>query len=511
MIVRELVTKLGFKTDPKQIEGFESKVKSAKVAVLALTAAVTAATTAIFLLVNSAAKTGDELDKVKDVLGLTIKQIQLLGGAAALSGVEHEGFITAMQFFAKAVGMARMGMMEQLRAFQLLGISLRGANGQLKSQHELLMEVANGFTKVKNTQDKAALAQILFSRSGGRMINMFKDGSKGLKDLMATVAKYGFIMDEKGVKQSAEFTDKMFLAKFAIKSLKDQIGLALMPTFKKLLDQFLKWINANKKMLTLKIEEFFIAMLKVTKAVGKVFVFLITTISNFIAIIKTFNQEFGIALKLLEVFIALRIVSKMKMIISAFSMLKAGVALLFSPIGLLVAGFLAFLLVLDDINAYIHGRDSLIGRFIKEFPRVAKAIGQAVKPIKAYITYFIIDPLEFIIFLIKKIRSEFYKLSPIIGGYGKKSPLALAQMATMAPRGTITGMLEEYKPLAWGRGISATAGSNVNINTNVNLAVPAGTPTDQQSFLISSAHDAFHSGFTKEIKKALTVFPEVEK
>lgn len=509
MIVRELVTKLGFKTDQKKVEGFESRVKSVKVAVVALAAAVTATTVAIFALVDSAAKTGDELDKIKDVVGLTVKQIQLLGGAAELAGVQHEGFITAMQFFAKAVGMARMGMMQQLRAFQMLDISLTGTNGKVKSQIQLFYEVAEAMSKVKNVQDKAALAQIFFSRSGGKMINMFHGGIKGLKELMAKIAKYGFLMDDAAVKRSAEFTDSLALAKLAVKTLKDKIGDALMPTFKKLTDQFLAWLAVNKKMLALRVEEFFIIMLKVTKAVGKVFIFLIRTITNIIAVIKTFNKEFGIALKLLEAFIALKIAMKIKLIMSAFSALKAGIALLFSPIGLIVAGFLAFLLVLDDVNAYIHGKDSLIGRFMKEFPKVSAAIGKAVKPIKDFITTYIIDPFKEILALVDKIQSKIDKLFPGMAERARKGyPLGLGTRIT---RGALGLPYLEMGPTPIGAGAPVAAGSNININTNVNLGVPAGTPADQQAFLISSAHDAFHDGFTKEIKKALTVFPEVEK
>lgn len=505
MLVRELVTKFGFKTDETKVKSFDSSIKSATIAVTALVAAVTSATTAIFFLVRSAAKTGDELDKIKDVVGLTTKQIQLLSGAAELSGVAHDNFIISLQFFAKSVGMARMGMMEQMRAFQMLGISLRGANGQLKTQHELLLEVADGFqNRLTNSQDRATVAQLLFSRGGGRMINMLQTGSAGIQKLTNRVDQYGFIMDGKGVKQSAKFTDQMFLAGFAVKSLKDQIGLKLMPVFGEMLKQFLNWVKINKQIIVQDITKFFKGIIVVTKGVAKVFGFLIATINNLVAIFKKFNQEFGIGFKLLEAFMVLQIVIKINLITKAFAALEAVLAIIEAPIVLISAAFVALLLIFDDINAYMEGKDSLIGRFVKDFPNATKAIGFAIKPIKTFLEDYIIDPLEWILHLIDEIQAKFMTLAP-----KGIMPAGTGSVIQAAP---FTGLPTlDFGGAPWGSGAPIKSANNININTNVNLGVPAGTPDEQKSFLISSAKDAFHSNFSNEIKKALTVFPGVEK
>lgn len=507
MKVRDLVTELRFKTDDKKIESFDAKIKSVTIAVTALAASLAAATTAAFMFVKSAAATGDELDKIKNVVGLTTEEIQLLSGAAALAGVEHNNLIVSLQFFAKSVGMARQGMAQQLNAFKMLDVSLRGANGLVKTQHELLLDVADGFKNLKTQQDKAVVSQMLFSRGGGKMLNLFAEGREGINKLTAEVSKYAFIMNEKAVKDSADFTDAMFLMNLAIKGLKDQIGLALMPIFKKFVKQTLEWIVVNRKMLALRIKEFFKAIIFVTEKLVKVFQFIANTVSFLTSVFKVFNNEFHYTIVLLEALLALQLVRKIKLIGSAFRAMKAGMAILFSPIGLITAGFLALLLVLDDINAYSEGKDSLLGRFVKEYPKLAAAFA----PMKQFITQFLIDPLLMVLKLINRIKADLkipkFKPISLAGGFQAIGPER--QLGHIPGIGEYLNILR-HRASASGATIAAGAG-NVSINTTVNLAVPEGTTSSQQSFLISSAHDAFESSFSKVMKSTLVSFPGVEK
>ena len=159
MIVRELITKLGFKTDTNSINKFEKNVNSAKMSIVALTAAITVAATAVFLFVESAAKAGDKLDKLRDIIGMTTKDYQLLEGAANLAGIENEEFTKSLQLFARSIGMARQGMSQYIKEFAILGINMRDGNGQLKKNKELLLEVADAFQhKLKNNVDRAKSA-----------------------------------------------------------------------------------------------------------------------------------------------------------------------------------------------------------------------------------------------------------------------------------------------------------------------------------------------------------------
>jgi len=164
---------------------------------------------------------------------------------------------------------------------------------------------------------------------------------------------------------------------------------------------------------------------------------------------------------------------------------------------------IALLLLLDDVATYFKGGDSLIGRFMQRFPKVVAAISSAIKPIKSAIYTYIIDPLNLIISIIHKIQSIVYKMLPFKGilGVGPTIVKHLFTTTTFLP--SIANMFAHPSV--------AAASHQVNVNTHVAVTVPHGTTTEQQSFLQSAAKDAFHSNFSNEIRKALTVFPGVEK
>lgn len=513
MIVRELITKLGFKTDTAKLHSFEENVDGAKTAVLALTAAITAAVTATFLFVESAAKAGDRLDKLRDIIGFTTKDYQLLEGAASLAGIENESFAKSLQLFSRSIGMARQGMSEQIKQFAILGINLSASNGHLKSNKELLLEVADAFkNKLTNNVDRATIAQLLFGRAGMRMINFLERGRKGIKASMDEYNKYAFILDKKAIKASQEFTDRQFLLSAAFKGLKNEIGVGMMPVLKKLINQTLEWIAANRKLITSALLSFFKAMLFVTVKLGKAIEFLFKVAKNLIDIWKHLNSVFGNSMKMLTGLLVILWIAKMRLF---KNLLTGGLALarfIVTPVGLITAAIVGLLLVLDDVAVYMSGGKSIIGSLFTKFPKFKKGI----ENLGTLINDFIIQPLTAIDHLIRSIMGLLDKL------FGKDQGIQNAAMRRLSRSFAIPQIVSmitaKTGPHEAAAQISGAAGSNtiahhrnVNFNTSVALTVPPGTSEMQQSFIKQSAEQLFEPIFKKKLRDALTVFPEVEQ
>lgn len=507
MIVRELITKLGFKTDTNSINKFEDNVKSAKSTILAFTAAITTASTAVFLFVESAAKAGDRLDKLRDTIGFTTRSYQLLEGAANLAGIENEEFSKSMRLFGRAIGMARQGMSQYIKELAILGINIRGSDGQLKSNKELLFEVADAFqNKLTNSVDRAAVANLLFGRAGGKMINFLEKGRAGIAEAVKEFGKYAFVLDKKAIKQSQVFRDSQFLLSAAMKGLKNEIGIGLMPVVQKMMDQTLKWVAVNRKLIVSGLMKFFKVMIFLAKALGKAIAIVVDIVKGAISIWQHLNAAFGRTLQIATALVALNLLLKLKMI---RNLLSGGIGLIkfiASPLGLISVAIVGLLLVLDDLAVYLTGGKSLIGMVVKKFPAVGGVIKKGLLAMKFLIDLTIIGPLRVVKSLIDFIINH-------IKGVSKISSALIATIPALQVVGDVKKIINFVggsPHAALAGAVHSSSSKSVNVNTSVNVTVPAGTPDDQKGFIHRAVKKEFEPAMQRILVNALAAFPAVE-
>ena len=125
----------------------------------------------------------DELAKQSGMLGLTVNQLQQLQFAASQTGVTTAELNKGLERFSRSISEASTGIGVGKRSFEALGITLAKSDGSLKSTDELLAEVADRFSQIKDPADRVRIAVDLFGRAGAGMVNTLRDGSAGLKAL----------------------------------------------------------------------------------------------------------------------------------------------------------------------------------------------------------------------------------------------------------------------------------------------------------------------------------------
>lgn len=487
MVLRELVTILGFKADDKALVSYESEMAKLKKSMLAIVGVATAVGTALFTVANSAAKAGDELDKTLKLVGLTAKQFQLLRGAGELSGITPELLTTSLEIFNRNIGMARQGMQMSLKPFQTLGVSLRDSNGNLKTTYQLTLDVADAFSKLKNTADKTAVSQEMYGRGGLSLINLLDGGASSIKELMGEFEKYTYLIDDKAIKSSAKFRDQLFLMETAIKGVKNEIGIVLIPGINAIIKKILEWYVANKKLVDQDIKKTIDSIATAFKWLGYILDTIISAanevVSVFQSLIDNLTPLESKIIKITGIVIALSI---------AFNAIPLSIA--------------AIILVLDDINVYMKGGDSLIGRFAKSHPKLLSALKETFKAIKFILYDSIIHPLEIIWRLLKEIDKMLGNLSEFVDlfkGINKIVQTAGgAQQAYLGQAGFSTTAFA---------GASMPTNKNMNVNTTIHMTVPAGTASAQQDYLKQSAANIFDTMFTDELNKTLISFQRLEQ
>jgi hypothetical protein len=111
--------------------------------------------------------------------------------------------------------------------FTQLGVSL--ADVRKGDTQKVLLEAADGFAKIRNPAQRAALAQQLFARQGQALAPLLYKGSKAIQEQLDTADKYGATLDGKTTKSVGELIAQQREMGIAMDGVKIKLGSALMP------------------------------------------------------------------------------------------------------------------------------------------------------------------------------------------------------------------------------------------------------------------------------------------
>lgn len=207
--------------------------------------AVGAAAGGVFALANSTAELGDNVAKTADKLGMGIQELQEYRYAAERSGIASNTFDMATQRMIRRLAEAAQGTGEAQGALRELGLDAR-ALGEMTPDQQMAV-LADALQGVESQSDRVRLAFKLFDSEGVAMVNMLKDGSKGLNQLRADARATGYVLDEEAARSAEKFKDRMLDAKLAMAGVKNTIGSALMPSITDLMTTFSGYVKDNRK------------------------------------------------------------------------------------------------------------------------------------------------------------------------------------------------------------------------------------------------------------------------
>jgi hypothetical protein len=208
--------------------GKRSEVTLGKVtkATAALALGVATALTAVGL---SAAKTIDEFGKMSQKTGVSTEALSELAYAAEISDVSLQSLQKSMNKLSKAAVDASTGSKELTAAFKVIGVSVKEADGSLKSTDKLLFELADRFSEFEDGPGKAALALKLLGKSGVDMIPFLNQGSAALRELMMEGRAFGQTITDEAAKAADQFNDNLDKLKKAAQGVVSQAIQQLLP------------------------------------------------------------------------------------------------------------------------------------------------------------------------------------------------------------------------------------------------------------------------------------------
>lgn len=200
-----------FETGLKKAKGgLSSFARDAAAAGAAAGTAFAGASAALGVMSKGAIDAADELAKTSQKIGVSVEELSRLKHAADLSDVSLAALATGLKKLSQNMADVSAGSGEAARrAFEALGISVVDSEGKLKSNTEVLREVADKFAGLEDGVGKTAAAVGIFGRSGADLIPLLNSGSAGLAEMAAEADKLGLTIDTKTARSAEAFNDNL--------------------------------------------------------------------------------------------------------------------------------------------------------------------------------------------------------------------------------------------------------------------------------------------------------------
>jgi hypothetical protein len=194
--------------------------------------------------VRAATDYGDSAFKTAQKVGMQVEEWQKLAYAAELAGVGNDRLASGMAKFDKVLAAASSGTGGAARAFKDLGIQIKDAAGKIRAPQDILADVSNVFSRVRDGAEKSALAQELFGKSGAQLIPLLNSGAKGLEKMGREAGDMGLVLSGEAAKACEKFNDNLHRVNKSVLGLKIQIGAALAPVLEKVINKITAGIKA---------------------------------------------------------------------------------------------------------------------------------------------------------------------------------------------------------------------------------------------------------------------------
>lgn len=305
------------------------------------------------------AQSADAAAKMSRAMGISVERYQEFAHGAQLSGTAIEEVQNGTMQLGKRARDASVGQKKQAQAFKDLGIEIKDANGELRNQDELLLDLADRFAEMPNGTKKTALAMEVMGRSGAKLIPFLNEGRKGILAMGQEARQLGLVLSKEAAKSAEQFNDEMLRAKSAVIGVRNQLAAQLLPSITDLARRFQTWYREG---------------------------------DNAKRLLEGIKTAAKAAAAALATMVAIKVGGQMAKLVTAVgagirALRLLGASALFAKlkVALLNAAILLIPLIIEDLYTFAMGGDSLIGEAFGDpkeaegFRKILLDVGAALK------------------------------------------------------------------------------------------------------------------------------------
>lgn len=222
-----------------------SGAKTVVAAGAAIGAAATAAGAAIYGIAKDAAGTTDEIDKMSQKIGISREEYQELAFVCSQSGTDVNKLQGGMKTLTNSIDSAVNGGKTATAMFDKLGISVKNADGSVRSQEEVLNDAVRALQGMEDGTEKAALATDLFGKAGTELMPLLNSEAGSFDEMRQQAHDLGLVLSDEAVDAGVHLTDTIDQCERSFKSIVTQIGVAVMP----LVQSAAEWVLSNMPLI----------------------------------------------------------------------------------------------------------------------------------------------------------------------------------------------------------------------------------------------------------------------
>lgn len=187
-------------------------------------------------IVKSAISTADRVDELSKRLGISVESLSRLDYVASQSGTSIEAFGTSMRMIAQNINTGS-------DAYEKLGVNIREADGQLKSQEQILLETIRALQRMPAGTEKAALALRALGRNSMQLNEVLGMTEDEFDALMKRSDELGLTLNSNVTTAAQQIADKFTDLRSTFKMALVQAVEPMIPALEKVTDRFIKMLQ----------------------------------------------------------------------------------------------------------------------------------------------------------------------------------------------------------------------------------------------------------------------------
>ena len=192
-------------------------------------------------MVKGTIEAGSKMYDLAQATGVSVEALARFNKAAAVSGTDLDGVSKGLVKLSKTMFEAATGGKAASETFAALGISVRDANGKIKTSDRVMLEIANRFKAMADGPEKTALALRLFGRSGAELVPLLNMGGDAI-DKLSTKMNAAF------AQKADEYDDKLKMLGGKVRALGMDLTIALLPALNQITDALTAVISGFSKL-----------------------------------------------------------------------------------------------------------------------------------------------------------------------------------------------------------------------------------------------------------------------
>lgn len=173
-----------------------------------------------------------DLGKFAAQTGIASQDIEFFSFVVGQAGGSAEDFRTQLGFLQRSMTKLEKASSPQSEAFKTLGIETEGANKQTRTLGEILPEVFTNFERIKDPAEQAAVATRLFGKSGLALLPVLRQGQKGFEKYRESFEAAGGADSAEDIKRAQEYKKAVGLLSATWGNFTEDLVIGVLPALK---------------------------------------------------------------------------------------------------------------------------------------------------------------------------------------------------------------------------------------------------------------------------------------